>query len=188
MTTRPGTGLVSGTTSKSSPGVEQNTASALAPLNGTCVPLRKSRSRPRSSRSALRSSWLSCWLPSTSREASSSSELICDARAGGVAKRSGSRSRYRLMTGCPSPCSIRRRACFTPLLTTPRIPGRRSAESGEIQSLVHQRIGPGVLRPRHCADAPALKRPQRRESLLVERLHRRVLDLVHARELPGDEL
>ena len=53
---------------------------------------------------------------------------------------------------------------------------------------VDQRVGAGVLRPRDGADPPAVEIAQRRDRLLVEGPHRRMLDLVGARQLPGDEL
>ena len=58
-----------------------------------------------------------------------------------------------------------------------------------VQRLVDERVGVGVLRARHRADRPA--RRTRRSAAMrlgVQRLHVRVLDLVLAVDLLGDEL
>src|SRR3954447_5674655 len=63
-----------------------------------------------------------------------------------------------------------------------------SLSAGRVERLVDERVGGRVLRPRDAADAPAGELPERLLRGRVQRLHVRVLDLVLAVDLLGDEL
>src|SRR3954454_5239178 len=69
--------------------------------------------------------------------------------------------------------------------------GRRRSDSpsaGGVERLVDERVGGRVLRPRDAAHAPAPELRKRVPGLRMQRLHVRVLDLVLAVDLLGDEL
>src|SRR3954468_19286291 len=63
-----------------------------------------------------------------------------------------------------------------------------SLSAGRVERLVDERVGGRVLRPRDAADAPAGELPERLLRGRVQGLHVRVLDLVLAVDLLGDEL
>src|SRR5581483_8229097 len=64
----------------------------------------------------------------------------------------------------------------------------RLASALIVQRLVDQLVRPSILGPRHAADAPPPEPAQRGDGLGVERLHRRVLDLVGAGQLARHQL